>query len=89
MVRQDWITPRRACAYTEEQGAASLPLFTQLPTRVEPVEKLPVTASDPRFGFKNACFGALKPDLEPLESGSAPINVAGSTFSTGSGLLGN
>ena len=23
------------------------------------VEKLPVTASGPRFGFKNACFGTL------------------------------
>ena len=55
-------------------------LFTELPTRRQPVEKPPVTASGPRFGFKTACFGPLKLDLEPLEPVCAAINVSGSSF---------
>ena len=49
----------------------------------QPVEKLPVTASGPRFGFKIAYLGPLKLDLEPLEPVYATINVPGSSFSTG------
>jgi hypothetical protein len=63
--------------------------FTQLPLSGQAVEKLPVTTSSPQFGFKNACFGPLKPDLKPLEPVYGAINVPGSSFSTGCGLLGN
>jgi len=59
---------------------ASIP---ELPRGSQAVEKLPVTASGPRFGLKTACFGALKPDLKPLEPVYAAMDVPGSSFSTG------
>jgi hypothetical protein len=46
---------------------AYLPVTCRFPRRSQAVEKLLVGASDPQLEFKNACFGALKPDLKPLE----------------------
>ena len=53
--------------------------FGETPQRVE---KLPVTASGPRFGFENARFGTLGSNLKPLEPVFAAMNVPGSGFST-------
>ncbi len=46
----------------------------------QPVEKPSITACGSRFGFKNACFEPLKPDLEPPEPVYAAMNVPGSSF---------